>query len=161
MPNRMHAKIAGFAGCLLLCWAVGAIAADEFELWRNVAGHELEARAIELDGNMLLLERKQGSQLRISLDSLMPEDAARARELFGRFSPPDAFRQDYLRIERRLERMQAFRQAGRVGDEEFNDAVMELELDFDRSWVRVGGAISDSAYAKTRDRLFSTANRMD
>lgn len=137
-----------FALMIALCGAVRA------ESWTNAAGRVIEARALELEGETLVLEDVRGHVLRLPLHSLAPGDQERAKSLFGPYEPPRALKLDYLRLRSQMERAEFLLRHDRIDAEEFRRVRQDMRVDFERCYQKYSALVSEAEYREAAIRLF-------
>jgi len=85
----MKYRLACFLLCSILVSVIGA-EPTEMREWRAASGHKVEAKALQVAGGKVQLERADGTKVAVALDKFIEEDQAALREHFAVEEPAGA-----------------------------------------------------------------------
>jgi hypothetical protein len=123
--KKVFPKARVFLGCaLLLAISVRA------ETWTNRAGHVIQATALSINENQLLMQDAKGKRFHIRLTSLAPADQQRAARLLKPADLPVEIKAPLAQAQQDIERAAQFMHGGKISAEQYNAQCRKIKERF-------------------------------
>lgn len=124
MGTRSSVRVA--VRIAVLAVASGGVPSARAEWWTNAAGHAIEAKWVDGDGQTVVLERPNGARISLPLLSLSPGARQRAEQLLADATPSESKSDPADSADPVAARARALYDAGKISAEELQSTLNSL-----------------------------------